>query len=292
MHGGGPGAGSEREIEDEAHLRALIDEERARFGELLPPWARFPEFAPGDLAWGNGEVQLYSAAWELWLEDALPDEEARRAQFLRFAAPPSWRVVLPYYLAPARPRHEHAALLREHHAAGGFAPDVAYQHWRRLQGATPPAPPWARGRDLEGAVHSAPRALTFFVRLLAESRKDASALPLGTPPSGTWSRFVALLEDPGAASESDSDTTLPAEQLGLGLATDGRDAPPPWTRGESSDALQRPETYAQAWSSWAFDVFDDAESWREYLTRWAIPTSWEHAVRAAVGAGIEAHRIV
>ena len=70
-------------------------------GDMIPPWARFPEIAVASIGWRMGSGQDWLLTWYAWIDELPRDEATRRAYLLRHPpAPRSWTYELDRVLHP------------------------------------------------------------------------------------------------------------------------------------------------------------------------------------------------
>ena len=284
--------------------RRMSDPQPEPEGELPPPWAKHPEIPWGSIGWRMGYGESYSLRWGTWLE-ALPRDRETRAAYLRRhpPAPRTWARTAARVLEPERDDDDDAEdedysaknerLARRLAAEGLVGDDVAIGAWEALQGEAPEAPwaaRWHRGK-LDSAAQYGGRDLSFWARWCASRRGDGRlATWLGSVPAPepAWEPMRDAVRD-GAVPQGWQPTTV-WERIAVMLAAHG-EALPPWDLGEPASSLHSSDedddsSYADAWSSWAYDAFDDGTTWRAYLERHApVPPQWHEALERVISIG-------
>lgn len=276
--------------------------------ELPPPWAKHPEIPWGSIGWRMGYGESWLMRWGEWLEQQPRDREWRAAYLRRHpAAPRSWARSVARVLEPGRQGEDEDEAdeeededyeatnrrLAERFAAEGLVgDDVAMGAWEALHGDAPEAP-WAarwHGGELGSMGRYGGRELTFWARWCASRRADGRLdawLRRVPEPEGAWVPMRDAVRD-GVVPRGW--TAASAWERVTVLVGAHAEAPPPWELGEEPSSLRQAyeddSSYADAWCSWAYDVFDDGPTWRAYLERHGgIPKAWRETIDGAFYLG-------
>lgn len=257
--------------------------------ELPPPWARHPEIPAGSIGWRMGYGEDYLTEWHDWLARQ-PKDRPRRLAYLRrhVAAPRTWSHMVAYVLEPDH-EDDGGANIEPLLAEGLVGDDVAMGAWETIHGQSPTAP-WAatwRPPTVGGVVRYSGRELTFWARWCARQRAGGQLdawLQSVPAPEPAWAPLRDAVRD-GVAPRGVRPTTE-WDRLSLLVAAHG-EAPPPWVLGEApapfGDRYEDDASYADAWSVWVYEAFDDGPSWRAYLERHGgVPVAWREAVELVI----------
>jgi hypothetical protein len=270
--------------------------------ELPPPWAKHPEIPWGSIGWRMGYGESWLMAWGEWLEQQPRDRELRAAYLRRHPlAPRTWAWAVAAVLEPepddAEVEDEDYEAANEAHAIrlaaeGLIGDDVALGAWEARQGDAVEAP-WAasgHGGRLGSAARYGGRRLTFWARWCASRREDgrlAAWLRSVPEPETAWEPMRDAVRD-GKVPVGWS-TASSWERVAVLLAAHA-EVPPPWEHGEPPSSLRQhydeDSSYADAWCSWAYEAFDDGNSWRAYLGRHeAASAEWREAIERVIYIG-------
>lgn len=270
-----------------------IDEVLDAHGDVAPPWARCPEIAFGSIGWRMGYGETWLDRWEAWLAEQPTDRGWRLAYLRRHPpAPRSWATAVARVLGGAREDEEvdevEPGLLAELEAAGLVGDDVGFGAWLALHGEAPPAP-WTAG-GAEGspreAVRYGARELDFWARWCATQRASGGLerwLKTVPPAPESWAGLLAAAVSGVAPATAAEDAFARVAVL---LAAHGQ-PPAPWVVGEPPSSLREDfeaeeAGYADAWSVWVLDRFDDAATWRGYLAgQGPRSEAWSEALERA-----------
>lgn len=274
--------------------------------DLQPPWAKHPEISWGSVGWRMGYGESWLMRWQAWLGQQPVDRAWREAYLRRHPpAPRSWANVVAEILEPpGDPNRDDddsdenvedavdGGLAKRLADEGWLGDDVAMDAWEALHGEHPEAPWVARWHagELGPAARYGARQLTFWARWCARRRED-----------GRLDAWLREVPEPGPAWAPVHDAIRRGEVSPTGNATSSweriawliaahAEAPPPWSLGEPPtsfrDAYTNDSSYADAWCSWAYDVFDDDTSWRAYLERHGgVPAAWADIIEESITIG-------
>ncbi len=280
-------------------------------GDIAPPWARCPDIPLGSIGWRMGFGEHWMMLWHTWLSRQ-PSDRAWRIEYLRRhpPAPRRWADTVACVLDPGwddlddededddEDDDEERDEFVELRALGLIRDDAAFLAWRRLHGDAPRVP-WADPsypRTLADAAMYGGRELTFFTRWCAQ-RRAAGTLDAWldadgrAAPAPIWRPVDRALRT--GTCPDDLVDRLAGDgwtALALTLAADGL-ARAPWRLGQSVASLRDDDddddddavSYADAWSWWTFESFDDRASLRAYLdAQGPAPDEWSEALSRAL----------
>jgi hypothetical protein len=266
-----------------AERKAILEQAiaEARDNNGAPPWARYPEIPVGSIGWRMGHGEWWLVLWDEWLSRQPTDRAWRSAYLQRHAPAPRRWAGTAYQVLAVEVEDEDEIddeLMAQLDALGVVGDDVAMGAWKRLHGASPPAP-WASGSSLRTSVRHGARELDFWARWCAARRAEGSLAEWlkSAPPAAKGWKVVREAAARGVAPEVVRGG--PLERLGVLLAAHGQ-PPAPWRVGEAPDEDKEPEaSYTGAWGWWVLVRFDDTASWKAYLrAQGPCPAAWTEAL--------------
>jgi hypothetical protein len=246
-----------------------LDEQLDEHGDIMPPWAKFPEYERYTIGWRMGSGEDWVCFVSVFL-DRMGKKPAAREAYLRRhpPAPYTWAGWVLSVLGEGDDDDDgDADQLAQLDARGLVAVDAAFTRWCTQN----PGPnwPWQWNAKLVHVARYRTRELSFWSRQLALA--DVPSLP-ATIPSG-WDPVVDVLR--GARPQPDLRNGLIA--LASFLA---RGWPPaPWACGlelsSFEDTFEDDMGYADAFSLWLGSAFDDRPTLTRYLASQAVaPEAW------------------
>ena len=259
---------------------ARLDAYLAAHGAPEPPWVRFPEIQAMSIGWRMGGGESWLDLWRAYLR-RLGSGEARWAYLVsQPTAPRDWGNGLVGVISDV-PRGElteelEAELLARLEAAGVVGDDAAYKLWTaKCDRGDGVVAPWEQTRGVpdESSVSEvlrySTRELGWWARWCSE-QADISAWLSGQPPAeGAWERVATCVLQRRRPLVRATSLDLVCE-----LAATGNLAPP-WVCGEApwgdGGSYGDDAGTADKWGWWSLAVFDDASSWKRYLTGWEPP---------------------
>lgn len=235
--------------------------------QLVPPWARFPDFEHLCLGWRMGIGESYlSTFWAAIERVPLEDREA----YLRAhpPAPHTWFRSVWAVLGQEVPEDGALQTLIER---GLVASDVAWSTWTRDVDW-----PWALDPDPVDAARYQTRTFAFLARHMVDDPRRADVV---VPPG--WEVVTTALRtgEPAAVD--------PAKGLeALAIFFCAGEVQGPWTLGMAVEDVQESfeldMNYADAFSLWMMAVFDDRPHFERELARLQPPEAWRAWMEAEV----------
>lgn len=228
-------------------------------GDLIPPWARFPEYERYTIGWRMGEGETWMGLWYCFMK-GLPGLEARLAYLRRHPkAPENWADILYKGLCPRSSGKLSQAQLHGLVDKGLVEPDAAYHNWL-AQGAKRVLP-WTSENTATEAARYRTRAFSFWSRAY-RNPDTREARQVSEPPA----RWFAGLESCRSGLGQLSAMLLKGEVV------------PPWQLGlepeDKVDSLDMDMSYVDAFGLWVGASFDDRESLGKFLANTRVPASW------------------
>ncbi len=168
------------------------------YGDLAPPWERFPDYERYTIGWRMGAGEGWLGMWSVFLEQLASDTETRIAYLRRHPpAPVSWADAVHNALYPMEQVDDEgiqeddlttAAQRRTSLMAQGLiASDVSFTTWLRQQNVV--IWPWERSTTPEIEARYNTREFWFWSRQIAELRRGSGWAPPTVPEA--W-RVCAL----------------------------------------------------------------------------------------------------
>lgn len=257
--------------EYEEHCRERLPAHLNENGDLVPPWAQFPDYERYAIGWRMGAGEDWMGLWHVFLQ-TLPDSDASRVAYLKRhpPAPASWADVVDSVLSASDDDEEVSpSRLTELLHLGLVAADVAYSTWLARQGGRIDWP-WSRGESPENAARYSTRTLWFWSRQVATLRPTFEPPPL----PDNWRDCEAPL------ASGKGPTSLDVKQGLLSLTRVLCAGPPipPWDLGlglaDFTDSFDDDMGYVDAFRLWAMSCWDDVEQLENYCRDFKAPIEW------------------
>lgn len=260
---------SEYEQRCRERLPAHLDEN----GDLIPPWAQFPDYERYTIGWRMGAGEDWMSLWHVFLQ-TLPQNKTARIDYLKrhAPAPMSWADVVNSVLSASDDDKEEVSptRLEELLNLGVVASDVAFSTWLARQSASIDWP-WSKGVSPESAARHSTRRLWFWSRQVASLRPHLEPPPL----PADWHSCEAPLRS------GRSPTTLDVRQglFTLTIVLCAGSPIPPWKLrlrlADFKDSFDDDMGYVDAFRLWAMSCWDDVVQLEKYCQHFEAPTEWK-----------------
>lgn len=262
------------------YYRGRLAEHLDANGDIVPPWAQYPDYECGTIGWRMGSGEDWLTYWHLFLDTLDPAFDVRLAYLKRHPpAPVSWADAVLRVLHPTHGGEQdderdeddqrEAQRRAELYGLGLVASDASYPIWRDRQQTIDW--PWAHSETPQSAARYFTRDLWFWSRHVTELRSagllDLPALPEAWEPCAEPLRTGQV-----PAPDTTQGLLVLAQMLAAGAVV------PPWrlglTPGDFADTFDLGMGYVDAFRLWIMSAFDDNAHLRRCLGH-GVPAEWE-----------------
>lgn len=244
-------------------------------GDLVPPWAQFPDYGAGSIGWRMGAGEDWMGLWAVFLEGLGEGFDARLAYLKRHPpAPESWARSVHGALHPGTDEDDddHGLSVAHHRELldrGLIASDAAYPVWLAKQDKV--RWPWLDAESPEECARYWTRPFSFWSRQIAGMRGQGTPALPDHPPAWRDCAEAATNGVPPKVSPEMGFRTL-------ALLLCSGDVLAPWQLGlqpsDFADSYDEDVGYVDAFQLWTMSTFDDRTHFERYLAERPAPAPW------------------